>query len=94
MFYYIDLQNDKVVSKNQIAIPVELKENQIEISEETYNSLRVPSTIIRDTQGVKYEPIENYSSVQILTESIDQEKIAMSEAIIDFEARISVLENK
>ena len=51
MFYYIDVQENKIISKNEILYLAELTENQIEISEELYNQLQLPATFEIDEEG-------------------------------------------
>lgn len=45
-------------------------------------------------QAMEQQKLNELLNPQIIVEPLDTEKVAMAEAIIDLEARLSVLENK
>jgi len=71
MFYYVDIQNGKITSKNSILITVSLVENQKEISGEMYNQLQVPATFETNAEG----NITNFTPVPPTLYAVQQAKI-------------------
>lgn len=47
-----------------------------------------------EKQAMEQQKLNELLNPQIIVEPLDTEKVAMAEAIIDLEARLSVLENK
>lgn len=57
-----------------------------QLIEETYTD--------KEKQVIEQQKLQEQLNPQIIPESVDAEKVAMAEALIDLEARLSALENK
>ena len=95
MKYYIEILENIITSKGTTVADAELNKGQIEVTEEFYNTLQVPSTFELDEQGqmINITPSPQLEP-EVIDEIIDDEKIAMAEAIIDLNMRIEELENR
>ena len=89
--YYVDVQDGKIVSKNEVQTIFTPGANQIEISQELHDQLQIPATFEVDEQGniINFTPVIKDPSV--VTEPVDEEKVWMAEALIQQEAEIEEL---
>lgn len=92
--FYVDIQDGKIVSKNMIGISAELTKLQKEITEAQYIAMQLPATFEVNADGEIIDFTVIAIDPEIVAETADEEKVAMAEAIIDLETRLSALEAK
>lgn len=65
MYYYLELDGNKVTGKGYTSVEISLQSNQMSITEEQYNSIRLPAEIIDGEIISAPEPPEFTNSAEV-----------------------------
>ncbi len=84
--YYVEIKENKIIGKCVCNNDTKVPNNFIEVTKEQYDLIRPPSHFKLDNNG------NIIDIVYALPDIIDEDKIAMAEAIVDLNNRILELE--